>query len=204
MFRVAPNRMCCQLRPHVFRALLVRPHSTMLGLGLEGTEMKRKPKAKSGRTQRAKKRQARSRPSVKSRAPKKQATPSARSLAEKLRVRAGTAIAVLNCPKPPEALLGPMPEKASVQLTLDNPADLVLLFVRNSQELGQHVQTIADKLSSALDLWVAYPKQSSEIETDLTRDAGWDPMHRLGWGVVSLVSVDETWTAMRFKVRAGD
>jgi hypothetical protein len=27
-------------------------------------------------------------------------------------------------------------------------------------------------------------------------------MHRLGWGVVSLVSVDDTWTAMRFKVRA--
>ncbi len=164
--------------------------------------MKRKPKARTGRTDRAKKRQVRARPSVKSRAPSRRATPSTRSLAEKLRVRAGTAIAVLNCPKPPDALLGPMPEKASVQLTLDNPADLVLLFVRNSQELGQHVQTIADKLSSALDLWVAYPKQSSEIETDLTRDAGWDPMHRLGWGVVSLVSVDETWTAMRFKVRA--
>jgi hypothetical protein len=121
-------------------------------------------------------------------------------LAEKLRVRAGSAIAVLNCPKPPDALLGPMPKKASVQLTLDNRADLVLLFVRNSQELGQHVQAIADKLSTALELWVAYPKQSSEIETDLSRDAGWDPMHRLGWGVVSLVSVDDTWTAMRFKL----
>ncbi len=168
--------------------------------------MKRKRKARAGRTQRAKKRQVRARPSVKSRVPKRRAapTPSTRSLAEKLRVRAGSAIAVLNCPKPPDALLGPMPEKASVQLTLDNPADLVLLFVRNSQELGQYVQAIADKLSTALDLWVAYPKQSSEIETDLTRDAGWDPMHRLGWGVVSLVSVDDTWTAMRFKVRAGD
>ncbi len=174
----------------------------MLGLDLEGNEMKRKPKVKTGRTHRVKKRQARARPSVKSRVPKKRATASTRSLAEKLRVRAGTAIAVLNCPKPPDALLGPMPEKASVHLTLDNPADLVLLFVRNSQELGQQVQTIADKLSSALDLWVAYPKQSSEIETDLTRDAGWDPMHQLGWGVVSLVSVDDTWTAMRFKVRA--
>ncbi len=166
--------------------------------------MKRKRKARAGGTQRAKKRQVRARLSVKSRVPKRRAapTPSARSLAEKLRVRAGSAIAVLNCPKPPDALLGPMPEKASVQLTLDNPADLVLLFVRNSQELGQHVQAIADKLSTALELWVAYPKQSSEIETDLTRDAGWDPMHRLGWGVVSLVSVDDTWTAMRFKIRA--
>ncbi len=92
--------------------------------------MKRKRKARAGGTQRAKKRQVRARLSVKSRVPKRRAapTPSARSLAEKLRVRAGSAIAVLNCPKPPDALLGPMPEKASVQLTLDNPADLVLLF----------------------------------------------------------------------------
>ncbi len=164
--------------------------------------MKRKQKAKAGRPQRAKKRPVRARRSPKVGAPKKQAapSPSTKSLAEKIRVRAGSAVAVLNCPKPPDALLGPMPDKASVQLTLDNPADLVLLFVRNSEELGQHVQAIADKLSPALELWVAYPKQSSEIETDLTRDAGWDPMHRLGWGVVSLVSVDDTWTAMRFKV----
>jgi hypothetical protein len=169
-----------------------------------GTDMKHKRKAGTGRAHRAKKPQVRTRPSVKSRVAKRRAAPTAstRSLAEKLRVRAGSAIAVLNCPKPPDALLGPMPEKASVQLTLDNPADLVLLFVRNSQELGQHVQAIADKLSPALELWVAYPKQSSEFETDLTRDVGWDPMHRLGWGVVSLVSVDDTWTAMRFKVRA--
>src|SRR5260370_6588233 len=151
--------------------------------------MKGKRKARAGRTHRAKKRQVRARPSVKRRIPTRRATPSIRSLAEKLRVRAGSAIAMLNCPKPPDALLGPMPEKTSVQLTLDNPADLVLLFVRNSQELGQHVQAIADKLSTAHELWVAYPKQSSEIETDLTRDAGWDPMHRLGWGGGSLVSV---------------
>src|SRR5262252_4381494 len=124
---------------------------------------------------------------------------STRSLAEKLNVRAGTAVAVLNCPKPPDALLGSIPESASVRLTLDNPADLVLLFVRNSEELGRHIQSIADKLSPSLSLWVAYPKQSSEIDTDLTRDVGWDAMRQLGWDVVSLVSVDDTWTAMRFK-----
>ena len=135
----------------------------------------------------------------KARAKKPTPPPSTPSLAEKLNVKAGTAVAVLNCPKPPDALLGPIPESASVQLTLDNPADLVLLFVRNSEELARHVQSIADKLSPTLSLWVAYPKQSSEIETDLTRDVGWDPMRQLGWDVVSLVSVDDTWTAMRFK-----
>ena len=143
----------------------------------------------------------RRRQKTKTKARAKKPTPavSTRSLAEKLNVKAGTAVAVLNCPKPPDALLGPIPESASVQLTLDNPADLVLLFVRNSEELGRHIQSIADKLSPSLSLWVAYPKQSSEIETDLTRDVGWDAMRQLGWGVVSLVSVDETWTAMRFK-----
>src|SRR5258707_13555536 len=101
-----------------------------------GTEMKRKPKARTGRTDRAKKRQGRARPSVKSRAPTRRATPSTRPLAEKLRVRAGTAIAVLHCPKPPDALLGPLPTKASVQLSVVRPADLVLRLSCTGQEVG--------------------------------------------------------------------
>src|SRR5262249_36832331 len=62
--------------------------------------------------------------------------PSPPSWGKKLTGKGGTAVAVLNCPNPPDALLGPTPESASVQLTLDNPADLVLLFVRNSEELA--------------------------------------------------------------------
>ena len=48
-------------------------------------------------------------------------------------------------------------------------------------------------------LWLAFPKKSSGIATDLTRDHGWDVIHRAGWQGVSLIAVDERWSAMRLR-----
>lgn len=51
-------------------------------------------------------------------------------------------------------------------------------------------------------MWVAYPKTTSGVATDLTRDVGWATMNEAGWGVVSQVAVDATWSALRFKPEA--
>jgi hypothetical protein len=48
-------------------------------------------------------------------------------------------------------------------------------------------------------LWLSYPKGTSKIKTDLNRDRGWTVVREAGWEGVSLVSVDETWSAMRFR-----
>jgi len=44
-------------------------------------------------------------------------------------------------------------------------------------------------------VWISYPKGSSKRQTDLTRDRGWEPLEgsELMW--LSLVSVDDTWSA---------
>jgi hypothetical protein len=46
-------------------------------------------------------------------------------------------------------------------------------------------------------LWISFPKGSSKIQTDLTRDKGWDSVRDLKW--VTLVSVDETWSAFSLR-----
>ena len=48
-------------------------------------------------------------------------------------------------------------------------------------------------------LWVTYPKKSGKIKTDISRDMGWEAMTQAGWDAVTLVSVDDTWSALRLR-----
>ena len=48
-------------------------------------------------------------------------------------------------------------------------------------------------------LWISYPKKSSKVKTDLTRDVLWELMSDTGLRPVTQVSVDSTWSAMRFR-----
>ena len=48
-------------------------------------------------------------------------------------------------------------------------------------------------------LWISYPKRSSKVKTDLSRDVGWDVVANAGLRPVTQVSVDETWSALRFR-----
>ena len=60
-------------------------------------------------------------------------------------------------------------------------------------------------LASPGTLWIAYPKGSSKVQTDLTRDAGWDVVkdHDLRW--LTLISIDDTWSAFSLrKYKAGE
>jgi hypothetical protein len=48
-------------------------------------------------------------------------------------------------------------------------------------------------------LWVAYPKGSSGVKTDVNRDRLWQALEPTGWRPVRQVALDETWSAMRFR-----
>jgi len=47
--------------------------------------------------------------------------------------------------------------------------------------------------------WICYPKGSSKIKTDLNRDILWAAMGKFGLAGVSLISIDNVWSAMRFR-----
>ena len=91
--------------------------------------------------------------------------------------------------------------------TLTNTADVqvaqlfdaVLLFVRSRQELEHFAPPSAAALKLGGMLWAAYPKKTSGIKSDLTRDEGWKVLAELGYAGVRQVAVDTTWSALRFK-----
>jgi hypothetical protein len=77
---------------------------------------------------------------------------------------------------------------------------VVLVFVRSQQDVTKFaLKFAAAAKEEKLVLWCAFPKKSAGIKTDINRDSGWDELTRLGLEIVSILSMDETWSACRFK-----
>lgn len=51
-------------------------------------------------------------------------------------------------------------------------------------------------------LWISYPKRSAKVETDMTRDIGWETIDAAGWQGVTQIAIDATWSALRFRPAA--
>jgi len=50
--------------------------------------------------------------------------------------------------------------------------------------------------------WISYPEQTSKIKTDLNRDILWKLMEKHGLVRVAMISIDNVWSAMRFRPAA--
>ncbi|QNK60075.1 YdeI/OmpD-associated family protein [Paenibacillus sp. PAMC21692] len=83
--------------------------------------------------------------------------------------------------------------------------DYVHLFVSSMAELAERAPAAIGAVRWDGLLWISYPKGSSGIKTDVNRDSGWQFMKALDMDAVSNISMNETWSALRFRpAGAGD
>jgi hypothetical protein len=125
---------------------------------------------------------------------------SEKTAAEKMQMKPNHRVLTPNAPRFYAMLVGGLPEGAQVVKSGD--ADLVHLFVKDRAELGRHLAATLASVGADTLLWISFPKQTSGLATDITRDQGWEPLHEAGWEAVTIVSIDDTWSALRFKRRA--
>lgn len=119
-------------------------------------------------------------------------------LAQKLNLKTGYRGLVMNAPRTFDysELFWDMMVSDTVT---DQPVDFVLLFVHNKAELEAHLAQAKTAVKPDGKLWIAYPKGSSKVETDLNRDKLWMLLKEHHLDVVRQIAVDEVWSAMRFK-----
>lgn len=77
--------------------------------------------------------------------------------------------------------------------------DFALVFVINQNQLCNVLKEVLPALHAESKLWVAYPKTSSKIASDLNRDCSWQVLSDGGFESIKEVPLDHVWTAMRFK-----
>jgi CheY-like chemotaxis protein len=126
---------------------------------------------------------------------------SASPLPKKLGIRENYRVALSNAPAHFERQLEPWPEGAEI-VTDPGRANVAVLFVASAAELARDLRALSRILPQKSALWVAWPKQSSGIATDLKdtviREFG------LGEGLVDykVCAIDRTWSALCFARRA--
>lgn len=123
----------------------------------------------------------------------------ARTMAQKLGIREGSSVLTVGAPAGYAELLGDLPPGAELTPSGDGPFDAIHLFVANQAALEAEWPPALGRLKPGEMMWVAYPKKTSGMETDLTRDHGWDVVKAAGWRPVTQVAIDDTWSALRFR-----
>jgi Bacteriocin-protection, YdeI or OmpD-Associated len=121
-------------------------------------------------------------------------------LVKKLHLKPGMRFIATNAPEGFQRTLGSLPEGATQEQSLRGAFDLILLFVSSKKALKSQWAKALSSLKPDGLLWVAYPKKSSGIPSDLTAMSGdWGLDKDSEWQPVSLIAVDEHWSATRFK-----
>ena len=77
--------------------------------------------------------------------------------------------------------------------------DFALVFAVSQKQLKDILADVVPSLQTGAKLWVAYPKATSKITSDLTRESNWDIISHHGFESVRMIALDNVWTAVRFK-----
>ncbi len=122
--------------------------------------------------------------------------------AKKLQIKAGYKVLVINEADNALSYLSDGPDGVEITMGDDDHSgdyDVVLVFAASKHQIEQFVPQGIGPLKKGGLLWIAYPKKSSYITTDITRDHGWEILPKIGYQGVSMISLDDTWTALRIR-----
>ena len=121
------------------------------------------------------------------------------ALARKMKLKPGQRAALVNAPEAYLKELSPLPAGVQVAEKLQGEFDWAQVFVKNKAELDKLLPKVVRALKPDSLLWISYPKGTSKIQTDLTRDKGWDSLQKTNLKWVTLISVNETWSAFALR-----
>ena len=118
------------------------------------------------------------------------------ALLKKMYFKSGFKIFIGNAPVNLDQVLGDI---SSIELIRDQtvPYQGLLLFVKNSPELSEALSEHGPDIKDQV-VWIAYPKKTSGIETDLKMEK-WTKLEAYNLTPCGSASVDDTWTALRIK-----
>ena len=116
------------------------------------------------------------------------------SLAGKMNMKPPLSVAIVDKPGDVEMDLG------DAVTTVQDPAtaDAVVVFLANREALERWRSLVAEAAGADRLTWVAYPK-AGQLATDLNRDSLWDLLATSGIRPVRQVSIDDVWSAVRWR-----
>jgi hypothetical protein len=121
-------------------------------------------------------------------------------LPTKLGIRAGQRIAWLSAPRNFDALVGDLPGGVTLLRALRPPLDVLVQFTTVRRELERRLPKLRDAVFPDGAAWVAWPKRSSGVATDVTEDVVRDLALAAGLVDVKVCAIDDTWSGLKLVV----
>jgi hypothetical protein len=115
-------------------------------------------------------------------------------VAERLQVKGERSLAVVGAPPAVDRRIGANTVRCDIA-----KADVILLFAPNRAELEKVLPGALKKLPKAAIFWLAYPKLTSKLAGDLSRDIIHALAPKHGLDTVSQIAIDDDWSALRLK-----
>lgn len=123
-------------------------------------------------------------------------------LFKKLNFKQQKEILILNYPTEFEGEIKCMKDFTSIKTTIDDAKkiEFILTFVKTKFDIDNIADCIHKNLKGDGIVWFAYPKGTSKkYKVEINRDRGWDTLIQLGLEGVRAVSIDDDWSALRFR-----
>jgi hypothetical protein len=114
---------------------------------------------------------------------------------DKLGWKQGAVSRVFHCPANVWPLLSGIENSDAERL------DWQLRFVLDSAAIVRDAPLALQAYVQGGHFWMAYPKLSGSIVTDISRDKGWEPVFKLDMLAVTQIAIDSDWSALRFRRR---
>jgi hypothetical protein len=120
-------------------------------------------------------------------------------VARKLGMNTGMRALIIAPPLGYLKLLAPLPDGLTVSSRADGMYPFVQVFATRLSEISRIAQKLSKHAAPNALVWISYPKKTSKTSGDLSRDIIREAMNVTGWRAVSIVAIDEVWSALRFR-----
>ena len=126
-------------------------------------------------------------------------------LPRKLGIKPGHRVLALGAPEGfVDGTLGELPDGVALRTTARGSADVIVSFHDRRAELARRMPRLRELMEPAAGLWIAWPKRSSGVDTDLTEDVVRELALANRLVDNKVCAIDETWSGLRLVIRLRD
>lgn len=118
-------------------------------------------------------------------------------LPKKLGIKEDSIVAFERAPEGFGDLLGSLPDGVEIRKSTRGSRDVIVSFFTRRSSLERRIDSLGRSIRPDGGLWVAWPKRSSGVETDITEDSVREVVLPLGLVDNKVCAIDETWSALR-------
>jgi hypothetical protein len=123
-------------------------------------------------------------------------------LPKKLGIKPGSRVALVGAPDGfLDSTLQPLPDEVELRARARGPLDVIVLFTKRRAELERRFDRLAAALDRAGALWVAWPKGTSGVATDLNESIVRDVALPKGLVDTKVAAIDDVWSGLKLVIR---